>query len=162
MLSVIIYLAAIVFANMNVFWFGPAATLVNAFLLIGLDLTLRDRLHDKWMGKNLWLKMMGLITAGSVITFMVNKGAGKIALASVISFAVAALADAISYSFLHKKSFMIRSNGSNVAGSIADSFLFPTLAFGSIMPAIIAGQFVAKIAGGFIWSLLLRRTKFAN
>lgn len=162
MLSVIIYLAAIVLANMTVFWFGPVATPINAFVLIGLDLTLRDRLHDKWMGKNLWLKMLGLIAAGSVITFILNRGAGKIAIASVVAFAVAAAADAISYSFLHKKSFMIRSNGSNVAGSLADSVLFPTLAFGSIMPAIIAGQFIAKIAGGFIWSLLLRRTKLAS
>lgn len=162
MLSIVIYLSAIVLANMTVFWFGPVATPINAFLLIGLDLTLRDKLHDKWMGNNLWLKMMGLIAAGSILTFLLNSGAGKIALASVVSFAIAALADAVSYTFLHKKSFMIRSNGSNVAGSLADSFLFPTLAFGSIMPAIIAGQFIAKIAGGFIWSLLLSRTRLAN
>jgi len=38
---------------------------------------------------------------------------------------------------------------------LVDSLLFPTLAFGAVMPAIIAGQFFAKVAGGFFWSLIL-------
>ncbi|MGE5498416.1 MAG: VUT family protein [Syntrophothermus sp.] len=155
MFSVILYLFAIVLANLSVLWFGPASTIINAFFLIGLDLTLRDKLHDKWMDNNLWLKMFLLIIAGSAITFLVAPKAGHIAAASVISFACAALADAIVYSLLHKKNFMIRSNGSNLGGSLVDSVLFPTIAFGSLMPWIIFGQFTAKVTGGFLWSLIL-------
>lgn len=142
---------------MTVLWFGPIATPINAFFLIGLDLTLRDKLHDKWMGNHLWLKMFLLIAAGSVVTYAINRNAGHIALASVISFAVAAFADAFTYSKLFHKSFLVKSNGSNLAGSLMDSFLFPTLAFGSIMPWVILGQFLAKVCGGFVWSLLLHK-----
>ncbi|MGE5681327.1 MAG: VUT family protein [Bacillota bacterium] len=159
MFSVIAYLCAIVLANMTVYWFGPISTPINAFFLIGLDLTLRDKLHDKWMDNKLWLKMFMLIAAGSVITFILNRNAGHIALASVISFAAAAFADAIAYTALHKKSFMIRSNGSNLAGSLLDSVLFPTIAFGVVMPWVILGQFFAKVCGGFLWSLLLSKTR---
>ena len=49
-ISVVIYLGAIVLANFMILWFGPAVSVVNAFLLIGLDLSLRDRLHDAWGG----------------------------------------------------------------------------------------------------------------
>jgi uncharacterized PurR-regulated membrane protein YhhQ (DUF165 family) len=52
---------------------------------------------------------------------------------------------------------MKRSNISNVAGAAVDSLVFPTIAFGVLMPHIVAMQFFAKIAGGFIWSLLINR-----
>ncbi|MEI7812657.1 MAG: VUT family protein [Ignavibacteria bacterium] len=159
MFSVIAYLFAIVLANMTVFWFGPVATPVNAFFCIGLDLTLRDKLHDRWMDNNLWLKMFALIVSGSVVTFIINRNAGHIALASVTAFAVAALADALVYTLLHKKSFMVRSNGSNLAGSFLDSILFPTIAFGVLMPWVILWQFLAKTGGGFVWSLILNYGK---
>jgi len=40
------YLGAITLANLSLLWFGPSAAIVNAFLLIGLDLTLRDRIES--------------------------------------------------------------------------------------------------------------------
>jgi hypothetical protein len=43
-----IYLSAMVIANLTVHWFGPAVTPLNALLLIGLDLSLRDRLQEKY------------------------------------------------------------------------------------------------------------------
>ncbi len=45
-------------ANITVHYFGPAAMPVIAFLLIGLDLSNRDYLHEAWEGKNLGLKMV--------------------------------------------------------------------------------------------------------
>jgi hypothetical protein len=36
-----------------------------------------------------------------------------------------------------------------------DSVLFPTIAFGAFLPAIVLGQFVAKVAGGAVWSWIL-------
>ena len=156
---ILIYLAAIVLANFLVYWFGPSFVIYNAFILIGLDLTLRDRLHDKWHNNKLWLKMLSLIAAGSLITFLLNQDTSQIALASVLAFAGAAMADTFIYSTLFHKKFLIRANGSNVFGALVDSVLFPTLAFGVFMPWIILGQFAAKVAGGFIWSLIINRLR---
>ena len=51
MMPVFIYLLAVVLANMIILWLGPLAAVITAFLFIGLDLTLRDKLHDQWHGK---------------------------------------------------------------------------------------------------------------
>ena len=53
MMPVFIYLLAVVLANMIILWLGPLAAVITAFLFIGLDLTLRDKLHDQWHGKQL-------------------------------------------------------------------------------------------------------------
>lgn len=156
---ILIYLAAIVLANFSVLWFGPISTPINAFLLIGLDLTLRDTLHDYWRSKHLWLKMFLLIITGSAITFIINQNAMQIAIASSVAFAAAGIVDALLYSALLNKRFLIRSNGSNAAGALTDSILFPTLAFGTLLPWIILGQFLAKVFGGFLWSLVLNRRR---
>jgi uncharacterized PurR-regulated membrane protein YhhQ (DUF165 family) len=58
-------------------------------------------------------------------------------------------------------SWFKRSAGSNVAGAAVDSLIFPTLAFGVLMPHIVALQFVAKVLGGAAWSWLLSR-RFAQ
>jgi hypothetical protein len=50
---IILYLAAIVAANLSVAHFGPSVAVLNAFLFIGLDLTTRDALHERWRGRNL-------------------------------------------------------------------------------------------------------------
>ena len=62
-LAVCVYLGAIILANLTLLWFGPSAAIVNAFLLIGLDLSLRDRLHEAWSGKALWAKMLVLVAS---------------------------------------------------------------------------------------------------
>lgn len=152
-----IYLAAITAANLTLMWFGPVASIFNAFILIGLDLSLRDKLHDQWKGRHLWWKMFALICGGSAITIVLNWNALPIALASATAFLLAGLGDAIVYSKLSGKKFMIRSNGSNIAGSAIDSVIFPTLAFGIFMPEIILAQFAAKMLGGFLWSWGLNR-----
>lgn len=148
---------AIIAANLTVAAFGPGVTIVNAFLFIGLDLTARDGLHDAWRGRNLWPKMLALIAAGSVLSWLLNRNAGQIALASFVAFAAAGVVDAIVYHALGRYPRWLRINGSNVPSAAVDSVIFPTLAFGGFMPAITLGQFAAKVAGGFLWSLVLRR-----
>ena len=155
MIAPIIYLVAIVIANLMLLWFGPVASIYNAFILIGLDLSLRDKLHDQWYGNNLWLKMLLLICGGSAITVVLNWDALPIALASATAFLVSGVGDALVYSRLRQHKFLVRSNGSNVAGSALDSVIFPTMAFGVFMPEIILGQFLAKIGGGAIWSFVI-------
>jgi hypothetical protein len=149
------YLGAIVAANLLVAAFGPAITVVNAFVFIGLDLTCRDRLHDAWHGRWLIPKMAVLIVAGGVISYAVNASAAQIAIASTVAFMLAAAADAVVYALLGDRPWMLRANGSNTVSSAVDSLVFPTIAFGAILPLTVLGLFLAKLAGGFIWSLIL-------
>lgn len=152
-----LYLVAIVAANLSVAYFGPASTIVNAFLFIGLDITTRDMLHERWEHKDLWLKMGGLIAAGSALSWVLNRNAGPIAIASLVAFAASGLVDTIVYHLLRERSKFFKVNGSNMVSAAVDSIVFPTVAFGAFMPWIAAGQFVAKVAGGFLWALLLNR-----
>ena len=152
-----IYIAALVVANLLVAWLGPWFSPINAFVLIGLDLSLRDKLHEQWENDRLWLKMGGLMAVASGLSYLLNPAAGAIALASFVAFALAMTADTIAYHFLRKKSWMIRSNGSNVAGAAVDSIAFPTIAFGGFMLEIVVLQFLAKLMGGGVWSYLLKK-----
>ena len=150
---VVIYLVAIVAANLSVAYFGPSVTVVNAFLFIGLDLTTRDALHERWHGRV--APMAALIAAGGALSWLLNRDAGPIALASTVAFSAAAVADYAVYRWLGDRARIVRVNGSNVVGAAVDSVLFPTLAFGGLMPIITIGQFVAKVAGGAIWYFVL-------
>ena len=152
-----LYVIAIVAANLSVAAFGPWVSPINSFLLIGLDLSLRDRLHDRWFGKGLWWRMLGLIGSAGAISYVLNPAAGKIAVASVAAFCASGVADAVAYHWLRYRPWMVRANGSNTAGAAADSMLFPTLAFGVLMPHIVALQFVAKVAGGAVWAWAIQR-----
>ena len=150
------YLVAIILANLTVAAFGPNMAIINAFLFIGLDLTARDRLHDSWRNNQLIPKMTALIAAGSLLSWILNRNAGQIAIASFVAFAVAAIVDAIVYHALGKYPRWLRINGSNVPSAFVDSLIFPTLAFGSFLWPIVLGQFAAKTFGGFLWSILFR------
>lgn len=150
--AISVYAAAMVAANLLVVAFGPVVTPLNAFLLIGLDLALRDWLHVRMR----LIQMGALIGATGLLTYLLNPAAQTIAVASAISFAVAALADWLVFVRMPGTWFR-RSASSNVAGAAVDSILFPTLAFGALMPHIVLAQFVAKVAGGTAWAWLLSR-----
>ncbi|MDX1662484.1 MAG: VUT family protein [Candidatus Promineifilaceae bacterium] len=156
MFYVALYLIAIVLANLLVARFGPESVIIVAFLFIGLDLTARDHLHDAWRGEGLAWKMALLIAAGSLLSWLLNREAGPVAVASFVAFAAAATVDAVVYHLLYRYPRFLRINGSNVPSAAVDSVLFPTLAFGSFLPLIVLGQFAAKVGGGFVWSLLFR------
>lgn len=152
-----IYIAALVLANLLVAWLGVWFSLVNAFVLIGLDLSLRDKLHDLWESDKLAIKMGGLIASASIISYVINPATGMIAFASLAAFCLSMVADAVAYQYLKSKDWMVRVNGSNIAGAAVDSIVFPTIAFGGLMPEIVALQFFAKLMGGGIWSYLLKK-----
>jgi len=156
MVYVILYLGAVVIANLIIARVGPGAAVPVAFALIGLDLTSRDHLHDAWRGRHLWPKMAVLIAGGSVLSWLLNRNAGPVALASFVAFALAGAGDALTYHLLGDKMRLLRVNGSNVAAALIDSLVFPTLAFGGLLPWIVLGQFAAKVGGGFVWSLIIQ------
>lgn len=156
---VALYLVAIVAANLTVAMWGPSMTVVNAFLFIGLDLTSRDKLHDAWHGNGLVWKMGALIAAGSVLSWLLNRNAAQIALASFVAFAAAAVVDTVAYHMLRHRVWWQRVNGSNVLSAAVDSVIFPTLAFGALLPVIVLGQFAAKVLGGALWSVILGKVR---
>lgn len=151
-IAIVIYAAAMTLANLSVAAFGPAISPLNAFVLIGLDLALRDWLHVRLRA---W-QMLALIVGAGALTFILNPAAGKIAIASSAAFTAAALVDWATFARL-RGSWLLRANGSNVAGAAVDSIVFPTIAFGAFMPHIVAMQFVAKVAGGALWAWALSR-----
>jgi len=154
---IIIYIATLVAANMAVAWLGPGIMPIVAFLFIGLDLTLRDRLHDQWRGKYLWPRMLALIVVAGLVSYALNPASGAIAVASVVAFSLASLADAAAYQLLAGRSWAVRANGSNIVGATVDSLVFPLLAFGTALPSIVAAQLVAKIVGGMVWAVVIAR-----
>lgn len=150
-IAVILYVSAMISANLLVFAFGPQISPLNSFFLIGLDLSMRD-----WMHKRLRpIEMLALIVVSGALTFVLNPAAGAIAVASAAAFTLSALADWAVFTAT-PGSWLKRANVSNLAGAAVDSVAFPTLAFGTLMPDIVLAQFVAKSTGGLIWSLVLR------
>jgi len=150
--ALIAYAVAMITANLLVATFGPSVTAINAFFLIGLDLTLRDWLHFRL---KTW-QMGGLIVGTGLITYALNPASGMIALASAVSFLAASIVD---WAIFVKTtgSWIKRANVSNTASAAVDSLLFPTIAFGALMPEIVALQFVAKVSGGAVWSYVLEK-----
>ena len=149
-LAICIYAFAMTAANLLVAKFGPAITPLNAFVFIGLDLALRDWLHVKLTK----LQMGSLICSTGLLAYALNPAAGIIAIASAVAFTAAAVVD-WSVFFKTKGSWLSRANKSNVAGAAVDSLLFPTIAFGALMPHIVVMQFIAKVAGGAVWAWLI-------
>jgi len=150
--AVAVYIVAMTLANLSVATFGPSVTAINAFVLIGLDLSLRDWLHVRL---KVW-QMGILILFTGLLTFALNPAAGQIAIASAVAFTLAAIVDWGTFVKL-RGTWLIRANGSNIAGAVVDSVIFPTLAFGALMPEIVIVQFIAKVAGGALWVWLLSR-----
>lgn len=150
-IAIVVYAAAMVAANLLVAAFGPWVSPINAFLLIGLDLALRDRLHVRLHPATMLL----LIVSTGLLTFLLNPAAGRIATASACAFTAAALVDWMTFAALRGRTWMQRSNASNIAGAAVDSLLFPTLAWGTLMPHLVLIQFVAKVVGGAMWAWVL-------
>jgi uncharacterized PurR-regulated membrane protein YhhQ (DUF165 family) len=150
--AIFTYAIAMTLANLSIATFGIWVSPINAFIFIGLDLALRDWLHIKL---KMW-QMGALIASTGLLTYALNPAAGMIAIASALSFMLAAVADWAVFTKI-TGSWFKRANVSNVAGAAVDSIAFPTIAFGVLMPEIIAMQFIAKVFGGAIWSLVLRQ-----
>lgn len=146
-----IYAIAMTLANLSIAAFGPWVSPINAFVFIGLDLVLRDVLHERLKH---W-QMGGLIAVTGLLTYVMNPSAGMIAIASAVSFTAAAVID---WGVFLKATgtWFARSTKSNIAGAAVDSLVFPTVAFGVLMPQIVALQFFAKVAGGVVWGYLLK------
>lgn len=147
------YVSSICAANALVWWLGPWWSPFNSLLLIGLDLSLRDTIHERCG----FTGSIVLVAVGGAVSYVLNPAAGQIALASVIAFTASGIADGAAYQSLIKRRSAVKMNASNAVGAIVDSLLFPTIAFGDFMPGIVALQFGAKVIGGAMYAFLLTR-----
>lgn len=154
-LLIAVWVAAVTTANLLIAHFGPVAVIPVGFGLIGLLITTRDGLHEVWNGNGLRWKMGLLIATGAVVSFAINQDAARVALASVVAFAVAETVDALIYHGLIERHQLFKINSSNIVSATLDSVLFLWIAFGVSGLAFAPAQIAAKIAGGFIWSLVL-------
>lgn len=159
MIFVLLYLAAIVAANLSLTallpTYGPWISVLIAFVFIGADFTLRDGLTDAWRHSGLKWKMALLIVAGSVVSYAFNTASARIAVASAVAWASAAVVDWAVYMRLFDRSWMTRTTGSNIPSSAVDSVVFPWLAFGGFNVALMLAQFAAKVLGGVLWAMVL-------
>ena len=161
---VVLYLVAIVAANLAVTQWGPSVAVICAFLFIGLDLTMRDRLHLAWHRQGLAWKMGLLIGAGSLVSWILNREAERVAMASCIAFACTGLVDTLVFSWLgarrsrRLRRWVVRVNLSNLVSAGVDSLVFPALAFGfPFLWPVMLGQFLAKVTGGAVWCAVITR-----
>ena len=161
-IAILIYAAAMTLANLSIAAFGPWVSPINAFVLIGLDLALRDWLHVRL---KTW-QMLALIGVSGALTYALNDASRHIVIASAVAFTVAALVDWQAFSRI-SGSWLRRSLGSNVVGAVVDTAAFSSLAFVLLSPnpkplevvAQIAGlQLLAKVAGGSLWACALACT----
>jgi uncharacterized PurR-regulated membrane protein YhhQ (DUF165 family) len=154
-IAILIYAVSMTLANLTVAAFGPVVTPVNGFVMIGLDLTLRDWLHVRLRPWQLGI----LIVVAGILTYALDHSTRNIAMANTTAFTLAALVDWAVFSSIRSDSWRFRANTSNVAGSAVDSLVFPTLAFGAFLPQVVLLQFLAKTGGGAFWTWLLSRQR---
>ena len=165
---VIIYLLAIVLANVSFAMWGMLVEPWISFGLIGLDLTSRDYLHTAWGGRNLALKMGLLILSGSALSaslglalpffgpepiMAIDGGILRVAFASAAAFAAAGTIDTLIFSVLPQR--WLRINGSNLVAGLVDSAVFPIVAFGELSWWLIFYFGAVKFLGGAAWWLAL-------
>ena len=156
------WLCAIVAANLSIAHWGPQAALYNGFLFLGLDLSTRDALHDMWRGR-LIRNMGALIAVGGALSWVLARlltdpvlNVERIALASLVAFTCAAMADTLVYHRLRDHTWYVRANQSNLVSAAVDSVLFLTIA-GIWSFQLGFGLWCAKVAGGVSWSFLLAK-----
>lgn len=154
------YVSAIVAANWLVTRYGQRALPYTAFFLIPFDLVVRDLMQDRWQELARWaiaLRMGLLIGGGAAISLLTATGSFRINLASMCAFVVAATIDAATYQTMIKYGRIFRINAATGLGAFTDSAIFAALAFDDVSWQLVALQMVTKIAGGFVWSLVLFR-----
>lgn len=167
--SVVLFVTVMAAANLVIAHYGPWLLPATAFISLGVSMVCRDYLHDVWYaGENsrvFWTRMILLVVAAGAISWLINPDAGRVALASTVAIAGGAALDTAAFAALFRFKWLVRSNGSNVAGSLGDSILFPLVAFGVAgvggwgpFALLVLAQAGTKWAGGLFWSLVFRVT----
>jgi uncharacterized PurR-regulated membrane protein YhhQ (DUF165 family) len=150
-----IYLAALVFANFIVVWFGKTGLIFTALFLIPFDFVIRCIFHETWKGMELVLKLGALTLSASIITYLINADSINIAAGSSLGFIAAQIVAGIFYQWTINKPYWLKVNGSDFIGILTDSIVFQIVAFSAIDSSITLSQTVLKLVGGVFWYWLI-------
>lgn len=153
-----LYLGAIVLANYLITTYGQVALPWVAFALIPFDLVARDLMQDRWQNEPTYVlrwRMLILILCGGLISIWTGTGSVRVNVASWLAFTIAGLIDALTYQGMIRYGRVFRINAATLTAAITDSIIFVTIAFNEVNWKLVGLQIGMKVAGGFVWSLLL-------
>lgn len=159
MRSAIIYVAAVLVANLTATWFIPLPVFgqvaVGTFVF-GFTFTQRDRMHRH--GRKFVYAVIFLAAGLSALLSLVGAVDGRIIIASVIAIVLSETADTEVYQRLLAKSWWHRVLSSNAVSIPLDSIFFNLVAFLGVFDArflisLIVGEIVVKFAVGAVTAI---------
>lgn len=157
------YLGALLGANLLAMQFGQAALPVTAALLIPFDFAVRVRLQQRWRHQvaGLWLRMLALTVCGGLLSYVIDPESQRIALSGTVSFITSSLLGTFTYEVAMKIEPALPPRDqafdatmcSLAVMALADSVLFPVLAFDAVVLPLVLTQFVVKwvVSAGLVW-----------
>lgn len=131
----LLYIALIFATNFGFAHLGPSWPV---FVAVGLTLVARDFVHAR---HGRWASL-GMVAVGAAVSFVL--AAPAVAVASVIAFAVAEVLDLTVFELVRRAGGPLAVLASGIVGSVVDSAVFLTIAFGSL--AFFGVQVEGKIA----------------
>jgi len=156
MRAAIIYIVAVLAANLTATWFLPlpgfGQVAVGTFIF-GFTFTQRDRMHAR--GRKFVYAVIALAAGLSAILSAAGQVPPRIILASVIAIVLAETADTEIYQRLLAKSWWHRVLTSNAVSIPLDSLFFNLVAFLGVFDArmlvsLIVGEIVVKFLVGAV------------
>lgn len=153
----IAYLLAVVAVNVGFTALGPSWPV---FVAVGAVLALRDFVHRA----HGWKVSLALIVAGAGIAALFNLAAPLVALASVVAFLVAETLDMALFAAVRERlGLALGVLVSGLVGSLVDSLVFLSIAFGSLafLGVQYQGKAAATVAAAAVVALARRRDPLA-
>lgn len=159
MRSAVIYVLAVLVANLTATWFIPlpifGQVAVGTFVF-GFTFTQRDRMHRK--GRKFVYSVIALSALLSALLSVAGQVPPRIILASVIAILLAETADTEIYQRLLAQSWWHRVLKSNAVSIPLDSIFFNLVAFLGVFEAkflvsLIIGEIVVKFSVGAVTAL---------
>ena len=157
--SAVIYIAAVLVANLTATWFIPlpifGQVAVGTFVF-GFTFTQRDRMHRK--GRKFVYSVIALSAFLSAMLSVAGQVPPRIILASVIAILLAETADTEIYQRLLAQSWWHRVLKSNAVSIPLDSIFFNLVAFLGVFEAkflasLIIGEIVVKFFVGAVTAI---------
>lgn len=159
MRSAVIYVVAVLVANLTATWFIPLPVFgqvaVGTFVF-GFTFTQRDRMHRK--GRRFVYAVIGIAALLSALLSVAGHIPARIIVASVIAILIAETADTEIYQRLLAKSWWHRVLKSNAISIPLDSLFFNLVAFLGVLESrmlvsLIVGEIVVKFAVGAVTAI---------
>lgn len=140
LVALVLFIATVYVANWLVTHYGVVSVGFGLYapagvFAVGIAFTLRDAVHRTF---GPWA-VMGAILVGAGLSYTISPA---FATASAVAFLVSEGADLLVYTPLERKTWLGAVVLSNTVGLLLDSWIFLTIAFGSLQ--FFAGQVVGK------------------